>query len=165
MGALMILYPPPQYEPAQVKAWYRHLKQHSACPCCQVMQPTKTAIEYHHLDRSTKCDTLSNLVHFNAPLSVIMVETLKVTPLCSSHHSRYHQLERYGHTDLIKNLYDFANDRHYKQAIDEFHTFAWDTAPELMKTAYIDYMENGFEICDRPIKQFATPTISYRALR
>jgi len=143
-----------------VKAWYRELKHHSTCPCCSYMQPTNTPIEYHHLDRATKCDTLSNLVHFNAPPANIMVETLKVVGICHDHHVRYHRLERLGHTDLITNLYDFLNNPHYKKAIDDFHTFAWDIAPELMKTAYIDYMENGFEICNRQDKRPATPKVS-----
>jgi hypothetical protein len=136
-------YPAPDYNPQIVADWYKLIKYQSTCPSCQIMQPTNTRIEYHHLDRKQKCDTLSNMVHFKAPLADIMAETLKVMPLCQNHHVRYHQLERHGHTDLIKSLYDFDYSKYYRQAIEDFHAMAWLFAPKSMQGAYIEFMENG----------------------
>jgi len=161
-GFMQKNYPICTYDPFVIKAWYRNLKNSCQCPACNILQPTATFIEFHHLERSTKCDTLSNMVFFQAPLSLIFAETLKVMPLCHDHHVRYHKLERYGHTDLINNLYDFKNDNYYSREIDSFHYTAWETAPDELKTAYIDYMESGIEICNRPTKQPVTPKLSYR---
>jgi hypothetical protein len=153
----MIYYPTANYETAPIKAWYWQLKQQSTCPCCQIMQPTATPIEYHHLDRSTKIDTLSNLVHFSAPLRLIMAETFKVTPLCREHHVRYHRLERLGHTDLIHKLYDFENDKFYQKATMDFHAMAWANAPRPMQSTYLTYLKNGFDILGAGYKPRRTP--------
>jgi hypothetical protein len=110
------------------------------------MQPTATPIEYHHLDRASKCDTISNLVYNLAPLPIIMAETFKVLPLCHNHHQRYHRLDRYGHTDIIHKLYDFENDKFYQKSIMDFHAMAWANAPRPMQSSYLDYLKNGFDM-------------------
>lgn len=155
-------YPTCSYEPDAIRAWYRTLKNNCICPACQIMQPSSTFIEFHHLDRQTKIDTLSNMVYLLAPMPVIMAETFKVMPLCHDHHVRYHRLERHGHTDLINKLYNFKNDSHYTTAIGNFHDMAWNTAPKIMQDSFV---ENEFEICHRNLKPIITPSLPNGALR
>jgi len=118
-----------------IKAWYYNLKQ-VTCPACEVNGATGDKnIELHHLDRSTKCDTVSNLVYHNAPPILIMDELFKVIPLCRKHHVDFHKNEKY--LEYTKKRYNFAEDDIYKTALINFQANVWLTAPNMVKNAYI----------------------------
>jgi len=127
-------YPPPNYNQAIVKQWYYNLKDVSCPACKKLAQSGDDRIELHHIDRTSKIDCVSNMVHKGAPMGMILDEVFKVMPLCHSHHSDYHRHERW--LEYTKNRYDFVEDEHYKKAENGFWAKAWLTEPEKMKLAY-----------------------------
>lgn len=160
---MAVHYPAPTYHYSIITSWYKLIKNESECPTCNIYGvDLKAPIEYHHLERSTKCDTIANMVYHRAPLQLIMNETLKCMPLCKNHHSDYHRHER--DKEFVDEWYNF-NNKDYKAAIDDFHAMAWLFADPIIKQRYLDYVELKNEICNRQIKQPFTPQLSHRALR
>lgn len=157
------IYPTPDYAPHIVINFYKLLKNESECPVCRIQGDCGcNVIEYHHIDRQTKTDTISNMVYNRAPLAVLATEIFKYMPLCRDHHRDYHQHEH--NLEYTNNRYDFINDRQYQAAIMEFHATAWLLAPRKMRNDYLNFMENGFEMCDRQNKPITAPAIPNRYL-
>ena len=151
-------YPPPTYHYSLIKSWYRLLKAKCECATCKKHGVhIDDTIELHHIDRTTKTDTVSNMVYQLAPLSIIMNETLKCIPLCKSHHTDYHKHET--NNIFTKENYNFIGDSKYLSAKEEFDANAWLLAPTVMKERYIQYAELKNEICARQDKRPFAPTI------
>lgn len=173
MGAA-IYYQPTHYNPQILLNWYNSIKRNADCPICEkhyspaFYKGYNLNIEFHHIDRSLKIDTLSNMVWQRAPLGAVMAEMLKCTPLCHTHHKRLHNLEAQG---MLKNsIYDLHGDDYYQSHIECFHEAAWDNAPEKMKTAYTEWVANAFEITKqetspRNFECYASPKLPNGALR
>jgi len=156
------IYPTPDYAPHIILNWYKTVKHDSECPCCKNHGVDwQSPIEYHHIDRKTKIDTISNMVYNKAPLGLAMNEMFKCMPLCQIHHRDYHQHEH--NRQFIADYYNFTHDKAYQTAIMEFHAMAWLAAPNIIKDRYIEFKECGLEIF-RPIKPVANAAIPNRQM-
>lgn len=157
---MAVHYPAPTYDYRIITSWYKLLKNESQCPTCHINGvDLQSPIEYHHLDRTTKKDTISTMVYCRAPLQLVMNETFKCVPLCKIHHVDYHRHER--DEQFVNEWFDFKN-KDYKAAIADFHAMAWLFAHPIMQKKYLDYMEVKNEICTRQDKCLATPHLPYR---
>lgn len=139
-------YMPHDSPMAPILQWYFNLKDH--CLACDQFGPrydfTDTRIEFHHFDRKTKSDTLSNLVYTQAPLALTMVEVHKCGPFCSTHHRDFHACEYSSEPERrsrLREIYNFKSPK-YREAIDHFHDNALRTAPYEMRQRYEEFAAN-----------------------
>jgi len=61
--------------------WYKEIKLGLCCENCGYDRIPQ-AIEFHHLDPSTKVDNVSNMVYNDYSIKTILKEIAKCTPLC-----------------------------------------------------------------------------------
>ena len=66
-------------------------KLEHGCKACSYRKCV-TSLEFHHLDESTKVDTISKMVQNRRPISSIMAEMEKCIILCANCHRELHNI-------------------------------------------------------------------------
>lgn len=69
--------------------WYIEIKEERVCEECSETDPR--ALQFHHLDSSTKNGTISLMVRDGAPMEDIKEEYKKCVILCANCHRKEHQ--------------------------------------------------------------------------
>lgn len=77
---------------ARTKAWYDEYKAKLACSKCGENHPA--CIEFHHIDPSTKKDTITRMVHRNHSIETVLAEIAKCQVLCRNCHAKEHWNQR-----------------------------------------------------------------------
>ena len=79
--------------------WLDIYKRKKGCEMCGY-KADATALQFDHIDRSTKVNSISNMRHFN--LSTLIQELRKCRVLCANCHSVHSKNQRneHEHTDI-----------------------------------------------------------------
>lgn len=86
----------------KIRSDYVSLKKQSGCVRCGYSKCEK-ALTFHHIDQTTKIDTIANLVSRLAKLEVIEEEIQKCILLCFNCHAELHEEEKdYGVNNKYK---------------------------------------------------------------
>lgn len=70
------------------QAYVDGIKRERGCCVCGFNEPV--ALDFHHVDSSTKTKTIANMYASHSPLSVILEEIEKCVLFCANHHRLYH---------------------------------------------------------------------------
>lgn len=122
-------------DPLALRDWYRCIKLQCVCPACLREGRAAEAgkVEFHHIDATTKEESISKLVYHNLvfpdPCTVtkVYIEFGKVLPLCPTHHKELHKAEEHGEV-----AFDL-NDEFYQNQRDAFNLIVTRTIPPTLR--------------------------------
>jgi hypothetical protein len=122
-------------DPLAIRDWYKQVKQLCTCPAClrEGIAAEAGNVEFHHIDPSTKEESISKIVFNNlvfpdsCAATKVYVEFGKVIPLCKSHHKALHKAEERG--ELAFDL----TDQFYQNQRDAFKLIVTRTIPPTLR--------------------------------
>jgi len=131
-----------------IREWYRTIKENSACITCQREGlPVEVGkVEFHHVDASSKSDTLSNMairpyilpMRYAVSPVTYAIELMKAAPICKSHHAELHGAEHKHDVNFLRDEFDFT-DTFYVKKVNDFRK----QAIQLVPPALIDRINDG----------------------
>ena len=74
-----------------VKVWFREYKEELQCSECD--EDNSICLDFHHIDRTTKRDTVCSLVINGYSIETILEEIAKCIVLCANCHRKKHRDE------------------------------------------------------------------------
>ena len=91
-----------------IRKWFEDLRRESQCAVCGLQgADCPWLLDFHHLDPSTKQNTVSYLVNNGYSKERILVEIEKCEVLCANHHRQHHWENRHE----AENSLDIAANR------------------------------------------------------
>ena len=136
-----------------IRDWYKAIKMGATCVACEWEQAREVKagnVEFHHIDKSSKCDTLSNMaikpmipcLQYTVSPVKFALKLMKVAPLCPAHHKDLHRAEDRKDWPTLQHKYDLTGNPFYTTRIRTFRATSLDIAPpELVGEIYDGMLE------------------------